>query len=372
MSTPLGLLLAERIQACGPITFAEYMEACLYHQIHGYYTRQSQSQPRDFFTNADEGPVFARILARQLQQMWALLDRPASFCLVEAGAGSGWLARQILDFAAAAYPEFYESLRYIAVERSAVRRGLAEMTLAKHARNGRFLSLDHLPQIISCGCIFSNEFFDALPVHRVVRSKGELRELYVDLHAKGFRDSPGPLSSAALAEYFEEQEIALQEGQQAEVCLAACEWVARAAAAISHGFVLTIDYAYEAKELYGERHRRGTLLAYQGHHASEDYFRAPGEQDLTAHVNFTALACHGRRGGLIPAGKTSQANFLLALARHSDFADVEPKGASEAQKIQARHQFKLLIHPEGMGEAFQVLLQHKGIPAPRLAGFEPL
>ena len=372
LSTPLALLLAEQIRARGPIPFIEYMEACLYHEVHGYYTRQSQSQQRDFFTNADESPIFARLLARQLHQMWTLLDRPASFCLAEAGAGSGILARQILDFAAAAFPEFYESLQYIAVERSAVRRSVAEVALAKHARNGHFFSLAHLPEIISCGCILSNEFFDALPVHRVLRENGELRELYVGLHAGGFRDMPGPPSTPALAEYLKEHGIEMQEGQQAEVCLAACEWMAQAAVTISRGFLLTIDYGYEAAELYGERHGRGTLLAYQGHQASEDYFRAPGEQDLTAHVNFTVLARCGRRGGLIPAGKTSQSNFLLALARHSEFADVEPSGAGEPPKIQARHQFKMLIHPGGMGETFQVLLQHKEISVPRLAGFDPL
>jgi SAM-dependent MidA family methyltransferase len=117
---------------------------------------------------------------------------------------------------------------------------------------------------------------------------------------------------------------------------------------------------------------RGTLLAYDRHRTGEDFYRAPGEQDLTAHVNFTALELWGRRGGLNRAGFTWQTNFLLALARHSNFADLEDDGASERAKTSARSHFKTLIHPEGMGETFKVLIQQKGIDGVRLAGLEPL
>jgi SAM-dependent MidA family methyltransferase len=117
---------------------------------------------------------------------------------------------------------------------------------------------------------------------------------------------------------------------------------------------------------------RGTLLAYEGHRASEEFFRAPGEQDLTAHVNFTALDLWGRPTGLVRAGFTSQTNFLMSLARHGGFADLQMEGKSEIEQTRARLLFKTLIHPEGMGETFQVFLQRKGIDAPELAGFRPL
>ncbi len=132
-------------------------------------------------------------------------------------------------------------------------------------------------------------------------------------------------------------------------------------ARLGRGFVLTIDYGHEAPELYDHRHMRGTLLAYENHRASENFFRAPGQQDLTAHVNFTALQRYGNRAGLQRTGLTSQSSFLLSLARHSNFAELQSPAMTEAQQTRARLLFKMLIYPEGMGETFQILIQHKGI-----------
>jgi SAM-dependent MidA family methyltransferase len=370
--TSLALILAERIRSHGPITFAEYMEACLYHPVHGYYTKSEQQTRRDYFTSVDASPLFARLLARQFQEMWCVLGRPETFRLVEAGAGTGQLASQILDFALEEWPDLYETLRFIAVERSPARRALQSKSMQAHIAGGKFASQDELRNEIACGCIFSNELIDAMPVHRVVRERGDLREIYVGLGKNGFCDEMGSLSSSALGEYLSEQNIDLREGQQAEVNLAACRWIGEAGKKLESGFVLTIDYGHRAKELYDERHMRGTLLAYQRHRAGENWFRAPGEQDLTAHVNFTALDVYGRRSGLVSTGFTSQSNFLLALARHGNFADLQPDGMSEAEQTQRRLLFKTLINPEGMGETFQVLIQHKGIDPGKLAGLQPL
>jgi SAM-dependent MidA family methyltransferase len=371
-ATPLVPILTERIRAHGPITFAEYMEACLYHPEHGYYAKPKQDARRDYFTSVDVSPLFGRLIARQFYEMWTLLDRPDPFWLVEGGAGTGALAGQILDFAAESLSDFYAALRYVAMERSSVRRAAHAESLATHASNGRLISSAGLPEEIPSGCIFSNEMLDALPVHRVVRENGAMRELYVAVRENGFREEIGPPSSPSVGEYFAKQGITLQEQQQAEACLAACQWIEAASRKLARGFVLTIDYGREARELYDERHMRGTLLAYARHRASEDYFRAPGEQDLTAHVNFTALDLWGRRGGLIRTGLTTQTNFLLALARHAHLEDLRAEGKTEQEQMRSRLLFKTLIHPEGMGETFQVLAQHKGIESPRLAGFEPL
>ena len=348
------------------------MDACLYNPQHGYYTKPEQTPRRDYFTSVDASPVFGRLLARQFQEMWIQLERPPEFLLVELGAGQGALAAQILDFAAESFPEFYGALQYVAVERSAVRRAAAEKLLAKHIAAKHFGTAADLPAVIPCGCIFSNEFFDALPVHRVVREADDLREIYVGFGTNGLCEQTGPLGSPALAEYLTEQGIALQEGQQAEINLEACAWIAEIGARLGRGFVLTIDYGHEAQELYDHRHMRGTLLAFEKHRAGENFFRAPGQQDLTAHVNFTALDRHGKLGGLERTGLTSQSNFLLGLARHSEFADLQSAAMSESQQTRARLLFKTLIYPEGMGETFQVLIQHKGIAAPQLAGLQPL
>jgi SAM-dependent MidA family methyltransferase len=371
--TQLATMLTERIRAWGPITFAKYMDACLYDPQHGYYTRAEQMPRRDYFTSVDASPIFGRLLARQFQEMWVQLGRPAEFLLVEPGAGTGALAAQILDFTAESFPEFYGALQYVAVECSASRRIAAVAgSLALHLTAKHFAMVSDMPAQIACGCIFSNEFFDALPVHRLVSEGDELREIYVGLGANGLCEQFGPLSSPELGEYLTEQGVTLQEGQLAEVSLEACAWIAELGARLGRGFVLTIDYGHEAQELYDERHMRGTLLAYEKHRASENFFRAPGQQDLTAHVNFTALERHGARAGLQRTGLTSQSNFLLSLARYSDFAELQSPAMSETEQTRARLLFKTLIYPEGMGETFQILIQHKGIERPHLSGLDPL
>jgi len=371
-TTPLAAILIDEIRARGPITFAAYMEACLYHPRHGYYTKADQRPRRDYFTSADARPIFGCLLARQFRQMWVVFGRPEEFQLVEAGAGTGELAGQILDFAAESLPQFYGGLRYVAEERSESRRAAHAELLAAHLGAGRASSAADLPSSVPCGCIFSNELLDAMPVHRVVQEGGELREIHVGAGKNGLCEEVGSPSSPRLAEYLAQRGIALREGQQAEICLAACRWIEEAGRAMQRGFVLTIDYGHEARELYDERHMRGTLLAYGNHRADEDYFRAPGEQDLTAHVDFTSLDICGRRVGLARTGFASQTNFLLALARHSNFADIQAEGQSEAEHQRRRLLLKTLIHPEGMGETFQVFVQHKGIECPRLIGLEPL
>ena len=370
--TPLALLLAERIRARGPLTFAEYMRECLYHPEHGYYSRAEARRFADFYTSVDVHPIFGRLLARQLAEMWALLGRPKPCWAVEVGAGSGRLAKHILDFAARELPGFYAAIRYLAVELSTARRAEQAALFGAHLEAGRASSAAELPAEIPAGCILSNELLDALPVHRVAQGPQGFCELYVGLRGEELCEQAGEPSTPALREYFEEQGITLLEEQQAEAGLEACRWIAEAGQRLGRGFVVTVDYGHEARVLYNERHLRGTLLAYSRHRAGEDFLRAPGEQDLTAHVNFTALDLWGCRAGLQRTGLVSQAQFLLALGRGNEFADLYDPGQSEAGRIRARLLLKNLIFPEGMGETFQVFIQHKGIEAPRLTGLQPL
>lgn len=375
VTTALAELLAARIREHGPITFAEYMEACLYHPQYGYYSKAEQKLRRDYITSVDVSPIFGRLLLRQFHQMWDLLERPSEFSLVEAGSGMGMLAESILDAAADSFPEFYAALVYGAMERSQARRSGHQDLLRAHAEHGRFKSSAELPEQIPCGCVFSNELIDAFPVHRIVKERGELFEIMVGYdEVRGLHEEYGssPIRTRRIREYLAEQNVTLLENQQVEVNLDAGDWTESVAAKLNRGFVLTIDYGHRASELCDEHHMRGTLLAYERHRATEDYFRAPGEQDLTAHVNFTALELAGLRSGLLPAGFTSQTNFLLSLARYSNFADIELPGADDSQRTRARLLFKTLIHPEGMGETFRVLAQRKGIESPQLAGFSQL
>ena len=371
MTTPeasLAAILAARIRAGGPIPFAEFMRECLYHPEHGYYSRLRTRRRGDYYTSVDVHAIFGRLIARQLAEMWELLGSPKAFLAVESGAGVGQLAANILDFAARELPAFYAATRYIAVEHSAKRRAEHAAALASHVTKGRVSSSAEIPGEVPVGCIFSNELLDALPTHRVVMEGGNFREVYVRFEDGKFIEVLGEPSAPAIEQYFREQGIALHEGQQAEACLDACRWIEDAGQAIGQGFVMTIDYGHEAHALYDEQHNRGTLLAYIGHRVTEKVLDVAGEQDLTSHVNFTALQVWGRRAGLQRTGLVTQSQFLVALGKANEFADLYEPGQSEIEKLRARLLLKNLIHPEGLGEKFQVLIQHKGIENPRLTG----
>ena len=361
-------LLAQRIRDGGPIPFDEFMRECLYHPVHGYYSRANAARFGDYYTSVDVHPIFGRLVARQFAEMWELLGSPRPFVMAECGAGVGRLAGHILDFSARSFPAFYEAMQYVAVERSDCRRAEHAARLAAHVTAGRASSAAELPCAIAAGCIFSNELLDALPAHRVVVEQGALREILVGWDGARFTEVAGEPSTPALAQYFQEQGIALEEAQEAEVCFEACDWIENAGRALQRGFVLTIDYGHEARALYGESHNRGTLLAYRDHAVLEDILDAPGEQDLTAHVNFTALDQWGQRTGLVRTGLVTQSQFLVALGRGNEFGDLYEPGQTEIEKLRARLLLKNLIHPEGLGEKFQVLVQHKGIEAPQLTG----
>jgi len=361
-------ILAARIRSEGPIPFAEFMRECLYHPVHGYYSRAGAGRFGDYYTSVDVHPIFGRLLARQFAEMWELLGAPRPFIVAEAGAGVGRLAAHILDFSVRELPAFYAALEYVAVERSAARRAEHAERLAAHAAAGRVSSMGEIPSAISAGCIFSNELLDALPAHRVVVERGALREIHVGFEGGQFTEAILDASTPALERYFQAQEITLEEGQQAEACLEACDWIESAGRALGCGFVLSIDYGHEARALYGGNHNRGTLLAYRDHRVSENLLEAPGEQDLTAHVNFTAVDLWGRRVGLLRTGLVTQSQFLVALGRGNEFGDLYELGQTETEKLRARLLLKNLIHPEGMGEAFQVMIQHKGIMDPHLTG----
>ena len=366
--TPLAELLAERIRRYGPLTFADFMRECLYHPVHGYYSKAESARLADYYTSVDVHPVFGRLLARQFAEMWEHLGCPAEFTLVEAGAGVGRLAAHILDFSESKLPAFYNALRYVAIERSSARREQAAARLKRHAEAGHFVSSVEIPPHIPTGCLFSNELLDALPVHRVLVQEGALKEIFVGLADGHFTDIVAALSTCAITEYFSTQGITLQAEQQAEAVLEACDWIAEVGRRLERGYVLTIDYGHRAAELFDDHHMRGTLLAYQDHRVTENYYASPGEQDLTAHVNFTALETWGRRSGLETAGLTSQTAFLLALGQRNEFSDLYDAGQTETERARSRLQLKTLIYPEGMGERFQVLIQQKGITSSQLTG----
>ncbi|MFQ5926005.1 MAG: class I SAM-dependent methyltransferase [Terriglobia bacterium] len=370
-ATALTEILLDRIRHCGPMSFAEFMRACLYDPEHGYYARRVAAGADDYYTSPQVHPIFGRLLARQFQQMWEILGRPATFDLVEFGAGDGTLASHALAWIEENSPEFARSLRVVLVE------GSPSLRVQGAERLRRSISLPvrwaaEFAESSSTGCFYSNEFVDAFPVHRVVQREADLREIYVAARGEELVTEEGALSAPALADYLVHYGVPLARGQQGEINLAALAWIEEVAGALARGFLLTIDYGYLARELYRSTRATGTLLAYHKHRASEDLLAWPGAQDLTAHVNFTALIEHGRGLGLIPLGFTTQAKFLLALGKGNEFTDLYSPEASESERYQARLRLKQLIYPEGMGETFKVLVQAKGVEGASLTGFSDL
>jgi len=338
--------------------------------LRAYYTAPGRALGRagDFYTSVHVHPLFGAMLAAQLREMWAVLGQPAAFTVVECGAGAGLLARDILA-EAARWPGFHAALRYVLLDLSDATPSpwQGEGKSRDENTTARFHTLPDVSPRPIVGCVLSNEFVDALPVHRVRRVDGVLREVYVALAARGERfvevlDEPG---TPELAAYLSWLDLSPAEGREVEVNLAALRWLEDVAALLERGFVLTVDYGYQVAELRAGRFPRGSLMAYRRHVAHADPYQAVGEQDLTAHVNWTALVRRGEELGLRTAGLTTQMRFLLALGILERAATW---GDDEVQAARARRAARQLIEPGGLGETFQVLVQCKGLASPSLRG----
>ncbi|MDE3095010.1 MAG: SAM-dependent methyltransferase [Chloroflexota bacterium] len=368
-SGPLADELRARIAAGGPMTFRDFMEAALYHPRFGYYTTHADAMTRggDYVTSPEVHAVFGTLVAKQLIELWELMGRPARFDLVEAGGGGGLLARDILLRAARA-PAFAAALRYRIVERSPALAARQRQTLAGVEGAADVGWLDALPDAVE-GCVLSNEFFDALPVHRVRREGGDLREVYVTHDGRRFADAPGPLSTPALASYFEALGLLPGEGCLAEVNLDAVDWMKRISRAVTRGAVLTFDYGYEAGDLYAPWRRDGTLLCFYRQSASSDPYQRLGRQDITASVDFTSLRAAGERAGLRTLGMTDQAQFLLRMGIGDGLASVARERPEQIEEYFARRNVVMdLIDPGRLGR-IKVLLQGRGLPDGPPRGF---
>jgi len=358
--------IVRRITETGPITFAEYMSLALYGPG-GYYTSGGSGPwggQGDYITSLDVSPVFAAMIARQVFEMWEVLGRPRAFHLIEAGAGRGALGKSILDKAGALSPGFSSALRATLVEKN---KNLHEE--ASH----RLSWAEDVTGVepAGYGCVLSNELIDSFPVHRVVVSGTELRELFVGIDASGsLADIVGPPSTPELMAYLESGGITLAEGQKAEINLEAGRWLSSAASLLEQGFFITIDYGLPARELYSQDRMEGTLLCHFRHTINDNPYINIGSQDMTTHVDFSALASLGRSLGLGLTGFATQKNFLLGLGICDELAEADAScGAGEAEKVKSNRELARLIAPGGMGDTFKVLVQHKGVEKPALKGF---
>ena len=355
------------------MTFEQYMSLCLYHPEHGYYMqgRERTGVRGDYFTSADLHPIFARLIARQAAEMWEIVGKPESFSWVEMGAGRGWFARDFLRSLKSSRPDFCAALKYIAIEPGAKQQAQVLARLAQDHLEGSVELRRDLEEIEPItGCFFSNELLDAFPVTVVTRGRGHLKEIYVTEENGNLREKLGPLSDPATAAWVALYANQLEEGHRVEVNLNAERWMRSVGEKLSRGFLVTIDYGDLAERLYTPDRPKGTLMAYRDHVASEDVFTAPGEQDLTAHVNFSALIDAGKKAGLELTGFTTQERFLMALGEADQFADLYDPSQTETEKLDARLKLKRLIYPGGMGNVFKVLMQHRGVDPRKITGLK--
>ncbi|HET8568549.1 MAG TPA: SAM-dependent methyltransferase [Candidatus Limnocylindria bacterium] len=347
--------LVSRIRARGPLTFAEYMDAALYDPEHGYYTTHARiGFEGDYLTSPELGPMFGRSLARAAADLWSALGKPAQWDLVEAGAGRGTAMRDLLRSLAHDAPAASRSARPGIVEASPLLREEQARTL--EGREMRWASSPAALAPIS-GVVYANEVLDAFPVHVLVRTDDGVKESFVD-------EKDGRLVEVLRAPSHSDLRWrvpqALPAGGRWEVSPAAEGWVASLASAVASGYVLFVDYGDDEAGLLA-RHGAGTVRGFARHRLLEDPFAAPGEHDLTATVNFTAIARAAEGAGLRLVGATTQRDALLALgARDATARSGDPR--EQLRSASRRAATDLLLDPNGLG-GFRVVLYAKEVGA---------
>jgi SAM-dependent MidA family methyltransferase len=410
--------IEQEIRERGPIPFSRYMELCLYDPELGYYSRHAAQfgKAGDFYTSSDVHAVFGRLLARQFEEIWRVLNCPETITVKELGPGRGLFAQDALDWSEKKFPDFFRALRYVLVESSPALRGHVEQTLSRHIAAGKAVLMDDLSQAERGGpsgaeaqtqsephiaalkrcatqnpaappdavmapsenpgrgafagaipsIVFANEFFDALPVE-IVSSHGSLR---VGSQNGRFMETWVPASAVEL-EFLDRYSIHPEAGERVEVPLAAQQYARQVSGEIHQGFFIAIDYGYTRAEQLAGRHR-GTLKAIRQHSVSANPYEAPGEQDITADVNFTALATVAEERGMHVQKLLTQSQFLMGIGEANQFADAFEDCRLPQERAKVALQLKHLVTPAGMGESFHVMVASKGIEKEKAAGLAGL
>jgi SAM-dependent MidA family methyltransferase len=365
--------IEQEIRDRGPISFSRYMEVCLYDDELGYYSRNAAQfgKAGDFYTSSDVHAVFGRLLARQFDEMWHVLGSPEQIAVIELGSGRGLFAQDVLDWSEKKFPDFFRALRYVLVERSPALRQRIEATLSRHLESGRAVRASNTESFDASNrkvptILFANEFFDALPVE-ILSSQGTLR---IDTRDGRFTETWASPSPQEL-EFLDRYSVHPGLGERIEVPLTAQQHADQILDNMPRGFFIAIDYGYTREEQLAGRHR-GTLKAIRQHSVSANPYEAPGEQDITADVNFTALAAVAEKRGLQTQKLITQSQFLLGVGEASEFADAFEDCRVPQERAKVALQLKHLITPAGMGESFQVLIASKGVDGKEVAALSGL
>ncbi|MFN2588797.1 MAG: class I SAM-dependent methyltransferase [Actinomycetota bacterium] len=367
--TELERVLHERIARHGPMPFGAFMQLALYHPRHGYYSGGPERAGRrgHFLTSPELSPLFGALWARGFEKLWRACGSPGEFALVEVGPGEGGFAAAVLD---AASGDFARSLRYRLVERSPALQERQQKVL-----EGRDVSwsaaVAEVPRAAH-GVVFANEVLDNLPVHVVERRDGLLLEVCVDSIDGRLVETLRPAAGDELARWLTRAGAEVPEGHRFEVGMAAESFVRRCAAAFDRGALVLVDYGAESAELAARP--RGTLVAYSAAGVSADVLARPGEQDVTAHANWTIVRRTCEPLGIAVRGPLAQRDVLLALgarelggdlrAEHSRAAG-EGRGADAVRALSRRSSLGILLDPGGLG-GLDVMIGSRGIEAEAL------
>ncbi|MGA9995817.1 MAG: SAM-dependent methyltransferase [Pyrinomonadaceae bacterium] len=360
--------LAERLRAKirreGFITFHDWMSAALYDEREGYYNRADLARwgrAGDYRTSPERSPLFAATFARYFAALFETLGSPDSFTIIEAGAGAGHFAQGVLESLRRYYPRVYAATRYRIDEASADARSRAKERLESFHDRVEFRAISEIKTPFDAGIVFSNELLDSFPVHRVIMRDGKLFELCVGLDEReDFIWIELNPTTSHLEEYFKNSHIKLEDGQIAEVNLAAAGWLKSIALIFKRGYIITVDYGAEAKELYHAPHRReGTLRAFSQHQFANDILSRPGQQDITTTIDWTQIKRAGERLGFKTLRFERQDQFLLNSGLLEELERLTADAENEAETMLLRTGTREMILSGGMGASFQVLVLGK-------------
>jgi SAM-dependent MidA family methyltransferase len=369
--------IEREIRQRGPIPFSRYMQICLYDPAHGYYSANAEQfgKAGDFYTSSDVHAVFGRLLARQFDEIWQALDRPPQIEILELGPGRGLFARDVLDWSNKKFHDFLAAVTYTLQESSPALRAKLRDNLREHIDTGKARVPEERPTEIDRSLppdapviAFANEFFDALPVEIL----GTSGKLHIALENNRLCETWLPPLAEEL-EFLDRYGVHPEPGERIEVPILAQNWIQQIAKSTPSGplLVVVIDYGYTRREQLAGCHR-GTLMAYRHHSASCDPYQAPGEQDLTAHVNFTALAAACEQAGMKCAKLLTQSQFLMGIGERNQFADAFEDCRVPQERAKVALQLKHLVTPVGMGENFQVLIASRAVDPKKIAALSGL
>ncbi len=367
-------LIGQIITSKGEISFREFMALALYHPVGGYYTTRQGiiGWEGDFYTSPDVHPLFGISIMKQLAEMHRLLDGVKKLTVIEPGAGKGILALQILETARKRDPALFEATEYVIVEKSPKMRNLQKMAVEGASLQTKVSWSDDILATLKsaeCAIVISNEFLDALPVHRVRYEKEGWKEVFVTAGEGCFQEETAPLSSPRLSRFLSHLEGPFEAGYTTEINLDGLDWITAVGGALHRGFVITIDYGYPRHDYYSPLRTDGTLLCYSRHSTNEEPYLRVGKQDITAHVDFSSLKEAGEAAGLELTGYCDQFHFLMGLGVVEELEELEKGEKDPLDLYNQKEAVKNLLMPDSMGSTFKVLIQHKGLSEPRLRAF---